>query len=174
MAGFPAISEAWSSTRTCSANTNLLINTQQTQHHQKSISMFLNSQFFPTSSLLTSSPPDRRPFDVDDEFDTDRQGRVLGFDIFASPATRSNVNIETWNNINNDLESSSPNNSGLIWNSNGQTAATTQSSSVKVLSGILPAWFPWLPTKSQIQSLKVIELKEACNQRSLAKVRRKR
>eukprot|EP00536_Pseudo-nitzschia_multiseries_P008855 jgi/Psemu1/288074/fgenesh1_pg.234_\ len=36
-------------------------------------------------------------------------------------------------------------------------------------SPLLPAWFPWIPTKSQIGSLKVKELREACTQRGLAK-----
>jgi hypothetical protein len=47
--------------------------------------------------------------------------------------------------------------------------STTHESSSSSL--VLPAWFPWIPTKSQIQSLKVNELKEACFQRGLLKVR---
>ena len=34
----------------------------------------------------------------------------------------------------------------------------------------LPPWFPYIPSKSQIESLKVSELKEACAQRGLVKV----
>lgn len=154
------IIDAWSSSPTCT------LNTQQQQQQKKSISMFLNNQLFPKGTLLTSTPTDRRPVDVDDDFDADRQGRVLGFDIFESPATRSNVDMETWRN---DFTLDS--NSGLIWNSNGQTAAPQ--TPVKVFSDILPQWFPWLPTKAQIQSLKVTELKEACHQRGLVKVRTK-
>ena len=154
------IIDAWSSSPTCT------LNTQQQQQQKKSISMFLNNQLFPKGTLLTSTPTDRRPVDVDDDFDVDRQGRVLGFDIFESPATRSNVDMETWRN---DFTLDS--NSGLIWNSNGQTAAPQ--TPVKVFSDILPQWFPWLPTKAQIQSLKVTELKEACHQRGLVKVRTK-
>jgi tetratricopeptide (TPR) repeat protein len=37
------------------------------------------------------------------------------------------------------------------------------------ISFVLPAWFPWIPTKSQIESLKLVELKEACTQRGLVK-----
>jgi hypothetical protein len=39
-----------------------------------------------------------------------------------------------------------------------------------LLPNTLPAWFPWIPTKSQIEFLKVNELKEACAQRGLARV----
>jgi hypothetical protein len=48
---------------------------------------------------------------------------------------------------------------------------SSPSSPVRLLQHSLPAWFPWIPTKSQIESLKVNELKEACMQRGLAKVR---
>jgi len=34
---------------------------------------------------------------------------------------------------------------------------------------IIPAWFPWIPTREQIEILKVVELKEACQQRNLRK-----
>ena len=48
-------------------------------------------------------------------------------------------------------------------------AATAMSMSSSSLQYTLPAWFPWMPTKSQILSLKVIELREACSQRGLLK-----
>lgn len=51
---------------------------------------------------------------------------------------------------------------------------SSSSSPVRLLQHSLPAWFPWIPTKSQIESLKVNELREACIQRGLAKVRRRR
>jgi hypothetical protein len=34
----------------------------------------------------------------------------------------------------------------------------------------VPLWFPYIPTRSQIESLKVIELKDACQERGLSKV----
>jgi len=40
---------------------------------------------------------------------------------------------------------------------------------LRLSSPLLPAWFPWIPTKSQIMSLKLTELKEACSQRGLFK-----
>eukprot|EP00551_Chaetoceros_affinis_P009451 CAMPEP_0203669648 /NCGR_PEP_ID=MMETSP0090-20130426/5949_1 /ASSEMBLY_ACC=CAM_ASM_001088 /TAXON_ID=426623 /ORGANISM="Chaetoceros affinis, Strain CCMP159" /LENGTH=1189 /DNA_ID=CAMNT_0050534373 /DNA_START=368 /DNA_END=3937 /DNA_ORIENTATION=+ len=33
----------------------------------------------------------------------------------------------------------------------------------------VPMWFPYIPTRQQIESLKVVELKDACNERGLAK-----
>ncbi|KAG7348603.1 tetratricopeptide repeat protein [Nitzschia inconspicua] len=49
------------------------------------------------------------------------------------------------------------------------TTPSSFSSPLLQQSFLLPAWFPWIPTKSQIQSLKVPELKEACSQRGLLK-----
>ena len=40
-----------------------------------------------------------------------------------------------------------------------------------VLKSGVPAWFPYIPTKLQIESLKVTELREACVERNLKKVR---
>lgn len=40
---------------------------------------------------------------------------------------------------------------------------------LRYTSALLPAWFPWVPTKSQIMTLKLKELREACAQRDLAK-----
>jgi hypothetical protein len=53
------------------------------------------------------------------------------------------------------------------------TSATTSTTTTATgfLQESLPAWFPWIPTKSQIQSLKLNDLKEACSQRGLSKVR---
>ena len=35
----------------------------------------------------------------------------------------------------------------------------------------VPAWFPYTPTRRQIESLKVVELRDACKERGLPKVR---
>ena len=45
-------------------------------------------------------------------------------------------------------------------------------SAEKSAPSTVPAWFPWIPTRSQIETLKVPELRDACNERGLAKVRR--
>ena len=120
------------------------------------------------------------------------QSRVLGFDISntltstttALQATRkkqSNVNVETWNG-NDDLNNffPSPTTGGLLWNSN-QSPYQQQQPQAKSKSkqhydettspaNVLPLWFPWIPTKLQIQELKVTELRQACVQRGLKKV----
>ncbi|KAL3924665.1 MAG: hypothetical protein SGILL_000902, partial [Bacillariaceae sp.] len=56
--------------------------------------------------------------------------------------------------------------SGGNSNSNASHSSARRRSAI---SFVLPAWFPWIPTKSQIESLKVAELKEACSQRGLIK-----
>jgi hypothetical protein len=110
------------------------------------------------------------------------QRRVLGFDISfpivsssssqtessssARAASKSNVNLETWNGPASNQIDFLPPFAGLQWNSNN-----AEEKSLLVGTITLPAWFPWIPSKSQIQTLKVIELKEACAQRGLRKVR---
>ena len=39
-----------------------------------------------------------------------------------------------------------------------------------VVKSAVPAWFPYIPTKLQIESLKVTELRDACIERDLKKV----
>jgi hypothetical protein len=34
----------------------------------------------------------------------------------------------------------------------------------------VPMWFPYIPTQQQIESLKIVELKDACHERGLIKV----
>lgn len=51
-------------------------------------------------------------------------------------------------------------------NSNNSKAAEKSAPST------VPAWFPWIPTRSQIETLKVPELRDACDERGLAKVRK--
>lgn len=40
-------------------------------------------------------------------------------------------------------------------------------------ASVVPAWFPWIPTRSQIETLKMSELREACVERGLNKVRKR-
>jgi len=132
-----------------------------------------------------------------------REGRVLGFDLFElhanrpdSPAGAENQVSATTGASRDDSEGFLPV-AGLNWetsplssntnaNDEGEPsfspAAATQSKStggitksntgVRLLrysSPLIPAWFPWIPTKSQIMTLKLKELREACSQRGLAK-----
>eukprot|EP00980_Cylindrotheca_fusiformis_P003655 scaffold818_cov136-Cylindrotheca_fusiformis.AAC.21 len=133
---------------------------------QPSVTMLLDNERFPYAISPTPSSLNRRRVAAGDPADKERDG-VLGFDIFSTPASRSKVDLETWNAGNSDATSNSSN-SGLVWNSNAQKDIPTSSSP---RLSTLPAWFPWIPTKSQIGSLKVNELKEACGQRGLLKDR---
>jgi hypothetical protein len=142
---------------------------------QKELSMLLNQNHFPSSQLFASyskiSPKQQRRSlqnvgGVDQKFNQQpsEDGRVLGFDIFSTPAHQSNVDLDTWKS-----GASFSMNSGLSWNSKQQKSDNNHNLVLQEKE-VLPAWFPWLPTKAQIQSLKVTELKEACRQRSLVKV----
>ena len=48
-------------------------------------------------------------------------------------------------------------------NNNRNTDATKKTNTV-------PAWFPYIPTRSQIQTLKLVQLKDACTERAIRKV----
>ncbi|KAL3922368.1 MAG: hypothetical protein SGILL_002240 [Bacillariaceae sp.] len=58
---------------------------------------------------------------------------------------------------------------GTITTVLSSTASRADSRSNSGVSFVLPAWLPWIPTKSQIESLKLVELREACSQRGLVK-----
>ena len=156
-------------------------------------SMLLKDDFFfplSTQSLATSEHV-RRGQIVDQgnslmksQTQNDREGRVLGFDVFALQSTKSPETPSasasgeeeypglTWQNsplpntANDNLEASSL---AAI-----QNRGSNNNGGVRLLkyddSPLLPAWFPWIPTKSQIKTLKLKELKEACSQRGLTKV----
>ena len=127
-----------------------------------------------------------------------REGRVLGFDVFELQAKKSESiagdeapipgnNSEslfssselTWQNLPlsttaKDADSTSPASTQLTHVPTSLTTGSGQrNGGVRLLrysSPLLPAWFPWIPTKSQIMTLKLKELREACSQRGLAKV----
>lgn len=141
---------------------------QMKQYQQGFPTMFLN-QRFGSSATLSLSPPIQHRRNGRIEHNTKQQSRssifddgnrqILGFDVFKlGAASRSNVDLQTWKNgeIRGD---EAP---GLSWNSKATT--------ISFLPNKLPAWLPWVPTKSQIQSLKLAELKAACSQRGLARV----
>ena len=127
-----------------------------------------------------------------------RERRVLGFDVFELHAKHpeNSAGEEVAGPI--DDSESLLSSSGLTWqnlplsttadsgeiSSPAVTQVTDVSPSLTTASGkrnggvrllrysspLLPAWFPWIPTKSQIMTLKLKELREACSQRGLAKV----
>lgn len=76
------------------------------------------------------------------------QDRTLGFDISA---------------LNSHSVDSSKWNAGNVLDENSPLKSTWKRSSL--------AWFPWIPSRTQIMSLKQLELKQACAERGLKKVR---
>jgi hypothetical protein len=105
--------------------------------------MAIPNMFLSSGSAISSSPENR--FGGRAIVDEDR---ILGFDIFA-PLYSHSVDSSKWN-AGNVLEDSSP------------LKNTWKRSS--------PAWFPWIPSSTQIMALKLTELKQACAERGLKKV----
>jgi len=138
--------------------------------------MFINQRFFPAATLYASpplvnrnrgsevaNPGDRlhKPPTSSSSHNTEER-RVLGFDVFSLESSRrSSVDLDTWRGAEANEEDNIFPAPGLAWNSNAPN--------IKFLSNKPPAWFPWVPTKSQIESLKVVELKAACDERGLSK-----
>lgn len=75
------------------------------------------------------------------------EDRTLGFDISA--LNSHSVDSSKWN-AGNALHESSP------------LKSTWKRSSL--------AWFPWIPSRTQIMALKQVELRQACAERGLKKV----
>lgn len=120
-------------------------------HDPNSIRMLLDNPRFPSSLLASPATTlaKRRPLNEDGTRQKHpKKHGILGFDVFTTQVGRSNVNLETWNGGMADIGYHAM---SLAWNS------TTQYQ------------LPWVPNQAQIQSLKVIELKEACKDRGLVK-----
>jgi len=128
-----------------------------------------------------------------------REGRVLGFDVFELHAKRHDSSASEEHQVpaaSADQSEALFPAPGLTWKNSplsttanygeASSPAATQSTNVASSTGsssqrnggvrllrysspLLPAWFPWIPTKSQIMTLKLKELKEACSQRALTK-----
>jgi hypothetical protein len=104
--------------------------------------------------------------------------RVLGFDVLALAATPSNVNMDTWKSADSGVSdsgsffSSPAATMDVAWNSLvSESSASAHSSRLDLdLDLDLPAGLPWTPSRLQIDSLKVIELKRACEERGLQRV----
>jgi len=87
----------------------------------------------------------------------------------SSTSANANVNANDEGGGVGDASSSS---STATTTASGNGQRSNNNGGVQVLrytSPLLPAWFPWIPTKSQIMTLKLKELKEACSQRGLTK-----
>ena len=107
-------------------------------------SMLLTARTMKVS--LQSAPSIRQSPAPVSEDDTASRG-VLGFDI--GPLQSSRVDSDVWN-VPQPLPERGDRG---IW-SLGQTSLT---------------WFPWIPSRQQIESLKVAELKAVCSERGLPK-----
>ena len=51
-----------------------------------------------------------------------------------------------------------------------QKDTVTSSSTTDAGGSNVPMWFPYIPTRKQIESLKIVELKAVCQERGLRKV----
>ena len=136
-------------------NNNLLIENKQQQRklarrgvlgfelrHSKSESSSSSSSSLPTTS------------DSNEDADT-TQGLLTWENAPLSPTTTTSTMIR------NRRETSS---------SSGATSSATVAASGGVrLVHSVPVWFPWAPTKEEIMTLKLKELKEACSERGLMK-----
>ena len=122
--------------------------------------------------------------------------RVLGFDILSLDAMQTNVDMETWKSADSSSSSSSSSSSGMdvdsqsffssaaipsatmdrTWNplvGGDDTFIDSQSHSRDPMqtTTTTTASLPWIPSREQIDSLKVVELKMACEERGLQRVR---
>jgi hypothetical protein len=91
--------------------------------------------------------------------------------LSSTSAANANVNA---NAHDEDVGASSSSSTATTTGGGNGHRGSNNNGGVQVLrysSPLLPAWFPWIPTKSQIMTLKLKELKEACSQRGLTKVR---
>jgi Tfp pilus assembly protein PilF len=115
---------------------------------------------------------------------------VLGFDIrHSESSSSSSSSLPTTSESNEDVDTTQ----GLLTWENAPLSPTTTTSTmirnrretssssgaggsatVAASGGVrlvhsIPAWFPWVPTKEEIMTLKLKELKEACSERGLMK-----
>lgn len=124
-----------------------------------------------------------------------RKRGVLGFDLrhskseSGSSSSSSSSSATTSTTSNEDVDTTSP---GLLTWENAPLSTTTTSTMIRnrresssssgagggatvaAAGGVrlvhsIPAWFPWIPTKAEIMTLKLKELKEACSERGLMK-----
>ena len=118
-----------------------------------------------TSLAVSRSVPDQADqMDASSFFGGDDEGIDIG--IVAADDTSSAaspVRRQVAESLRRNAAASSSNN-----NSKSKLAAAETSSSPP---STVPAWFPWIPTRSQIETLRVPELRDACGERGLTKVR---
>jgi len=114
-----------------------------------------------TSLAVSRSVPDQADqMDASSFFGGDHDGDEIEIGIVAAddaPAAASPVRRQVAESLRRNAAASKIN----------KSAKTSPPAAV-------PAWFPWIPTRSQIETLKVPELRDACGERGLTKVRYER
>eukprot|EP00978_Attheya_sp_CCMP212_P019947 scaffold56662_cov43-Attheya_sp.AAC.3 len=87
---------------------------------------------------------------------------LLGFQLFA---TQESDAVSDWqyNHPAQQHQMMHPLKNAALWMPYLNQSPTTTPTHVA------PAWLPWIPTRTQIESLRVVELKGACAERTLAK-----
>lgn len=96
---------------------------------------------------------------------------TLGFEVCESTAleaSRSSVDSHQWN-VPQTWNALTPSGRGnRIWGSDSATwsGAVADSAAAPPLSSTT-LWLPWIPTRQQIEDLKVVELKQVCAERGL-------
>lgn len=120
-----------------------------------------------TSLAVSRSVPDQADqMDASSFFGGDREDEIeIGIVAAADDAAAASP-------VRRQVAESLRRNAATSNNSNSKLAAAETSSSSP--SSTVPAWFPWIPTRSQIETLKVPELRDACGERGLTKVRYER
>ena len=90
------------------------------------------------------------------------------YETWSFPDTLDEDEWLSSSNSNNDVPQSYNNNNAIL---NRSPNANNKESSTRSSSDDSLAWFPWMPTISQIEALKVRELRKICLDRGLKQVR---
>lgn len=144
---FPACSDSYSS----NVLPPSLVSKERIASLVDTPNMFLSSRHNTIGLSLTKSRFGGRATSGTPVLRNDDNDNTLGFD------TRLHLlDSSKWNNVREmDLSASSPIKSQVA-------ASLFRKSSL--------AWLPWIPSPTQIRSLKLLELKQACAERGLKKV----
>lgn len=150
---FSCFAAAWS----CWSSSRSIVDTTRTPR------MFLNGEFPRKASVWTANRdaderatrlPPVMPRVVDDP----SERRVLGFDIISLGATPSKVNLDAWKDGDASV-------SRIAWRAKDDTDSLSEHLEVHSSA---PGPLAWTPTRSRIDSLKIADLKLACQQRGLS------
>ena len=120
-----------------------------------------SASFSPSSSSPSSSfGRDYETWSFPDSLDSEEEWLSLSDNKKTNISTRERKNNENNSNHNNPVLNRSPNANRKEWSTQ---APSSDEDSL--------AWFPWMPSISQIEALKVRELRKICSDRGLKQVR---